>query len=59
VSLVEADALEERMSSLRVHRALFVQGFLKLCFIVPRLLATQIALDTRDILVWLALLGVP
>jgi hypothetical protein len=32
-----------------------VQDFLKLCVIVPRLLATRIALDSRDFLVWLAL----
>jgi hypothetical protein len=42
-----------------VHRALFVQDFLKLCFIAPRLLATWIALDNHDFLVRLALSGVP
>jgi hypothetical protein len=36
-----------------------VQDLLKLCFIVPRLLATRIALISRDFLVWLALSGVP
>jgi hypothetical protein len=42
-----------------VYRALFVHDFLDLCVIVPRLLATRIALDNRDFLVWLALLSVP
>jgi hypothetical protein len=37
---------------------LFVQEFLKLCVIAPRLLATWIALHRRDFLVWLALSGV-
>jgi hypothetical protein len=41
-----------------VHRALSVQDFLKLSFIAPRLLATRIALDSHDFLVWLALSGV-
>jgi hypothetical protein len=36
-----------------------VQDFLKLCVIVPRLLATPITLNSRDFLVWLALSGVP
>jgi hypothetical protein len=56
---VEADALEERVLQLRVHRAFFVQDFLKFCVIVPRLLATQILLNSGDFLVWLVLLGVP
>jgi hypothetical protein len=47
------------VSLLQVHRALFVQDFLKLCVIVPRLLSTRIALNSRDFLVWLALSGVP
>jgi hypothetical protein len=41
-----------------MHRALFVQDFLKLSIIAPRLLATRIALDNHDFLVWLALSGV-
>jgi hypothetical protein len=49
--LVEADALEERVSRLRVHRTLFLQDFLKLCVIVPQLLAMRIALNGRDFLV--------
>jgi hypothetical protein len=36
-----------------------VQDFLKLCVVVPRLLATQIALNSHNFLVWLALFGVP
>jgi hypothetical protein len=35
-----------------------VHNFLELCVIVPRLLTTQIALNSRDFLVWLALSGV-
>jgi hypothetical protein len=35
-----------------------VQDFLKLCVIAPRLLATRVALDIRNFLVWLALSGV-
>jgi hypothetical protein len=46
------------MSRLQVHRTLFVQDFLKLCVIAPRLLATRVALDIRNFLVWLALSGV-
>jgi hypothetical protein len=42
-----------------VHQASFVQDFLKLCLITPRLLAPRIALNSRDLLVWLAFLGVP
>jgi hypothetical protein len=49
--LVEADTLEERMLGLRVHRALLVQDFLKLILIVPRLLASRIALNSRDFMV--------
>jgi hypothetical protein len=56
---VEADALKEHMSRLRVHQALFVQDFLKLSDIVPRLLVTWVALNSHDFLVWLALSGVP
>jgi small-conductance mechanosensitive channel len=56
---LEADALEERVLQLRVYRALFVQDFLKLCVVVPRLHATRIALNSHDFLVWLALSGVP
>jgi hypothetical protein len=41
-----------------VYRALFVQDFLELCVIVPRLLAMRIALNSHDFLVWLALLSV-
>jgi hypothetical protein len=37
----------------------FVHEFLELCVFVPRLLPTRIALNSRDFLVWLALLGVP
>jgi hypothetical protein len=48
---VEADALEEHVSRHWVHRALFVQDFLKLCVIVPRLLATRVALNNCDFLV--------
>jgi hypothetical protein len=42
-----------------VHRELFVQDFLKLWVIVPQLLATQIVLNNRDFLVWLAHSEVP
>jgi hypothetical protein len=35
-----------------------VQDFLELCVIVPQLLSTRIALNSRDFLIWLALLGV-
>jgi hypothetical protein len=42
-----------------VHQASFVQDFLKLCLITPRLLAPRIALNSRDLLVWLAFLGIP
>jgi hypothetical protein len=42
-----------------VYRAFFVHDFLELCVVVPRLLAMWIALNIRDFLVWLALLGVP
>jgi hypothetical protein len=41
-----------------VYRALFVHDFLELRVVVPRLLATQIALDNCDFLVWLALSGI-
>jgi hypothetical protein len=43
---------------LRVHWALFVQDFLKLCVIILRLLTSRIALNRHDFLVWLALSGV-
>jgi hypothetical protein len=36
-----------------------VHDLLVLCLVVPRLLTTRIALNGRDLLVWLALLGVP
>jgi hypothetical protein len=36
-----------------------VHDLFVLCLVVPRLLATQIALNGRDFLVWLALSGVP
>jgi hypothetical protein len=42
-----------------VYRALFVHDFLELRVFVPRLLATWIALDSCDFLVWLALSGIP
>jgi hypothetical protein len=41
-----------------VHQALFVQDFLKLGFIAPQLLATRIALNSRDFLVRLAFSGI-
>jgi hypothetical protein len=34
-----------------VYGTLFVQDFLKLCVIVPHLLAARIALNSRDFLV--------
>jgi hypothetical protein len=36
-----------------------VQDILKLCFIVPRHLATRVALTSRNFFILLALLGVP
>jgi hypothetical protein len=36
-----------------------VYDFLKLCVVVPRLLAMWIALNCHDFLVWLAFSGVP
>jgi hypothetical protein len=42
-----------------VYRALFVHDLLVLCLVVHRLLATPIALNGRDFLVWLALFSVP
>jgi hypothetical protein len=47
------------VSQLWVYRALFVHDFLVLCLVVPRFLATQIALNGHDLLVCLALLVVP
>jgi hypothetical protein len=44
---------------LQVHRASFVQDFLKLSLIAPRLLARLVVLNSHDFLVWLALSGVP
>jgi hypothetical protein len=41
------------------YQALFVHDFLIFQVVVPRLLATQVALDSRDFMVWLALSGVP
>jgi hypothetical protein len=38
---------------------MFVQDFFKLSLIAPWLLSSQIALNTRDFLIWLALSGVP
>jgi hypothetical protein len=55
---VDGDALEERVSRLRVYQALFMHDFLESCVVVPRLLATRIALNNHDFLVCLALLGV-
>jgi hypothetical protein len=56
---MEADGLEERVLGLHVHRATFVQDFFKLSLIAPQLLASWIALNSHDFLVWLALSGVP
>jgi hypothetical protein len=42
-----------------VYRALFVQDFLIVQVVVPRLHATWVALDSRDFMVWLALSGIP
>jgi hypothetical protein len=40
-----------------VHRALLVQDLLELILLVPRLLATRVALHSHDVTVWLALSG--
>jgi hypothetical protein len=44
---------------LRVYRALFVHDLLIFRVVVPRLLATRVALDSHDFMFWLTLLGVP
>jgi hypothetical protein len=46
--LAEAHALKEGMLELRVHWALLVQDPLELVLLVPRHLATWIALDSCD-----------
>jgi hypothetical protein len=56
---VDSDALEERVLPLRVYRALLVHDLLVFRVVVPRLLATRVALDSRNFMVWLALSGVP
>jgi hypothetical protein len=55
--LAEADALEEYVFGLWEHWALLVQDLLKLILLVPQLLATLVALQSRDFMVWLALSG--
>jgi hypothetical protein len=42
-----------------MYWALFMHDLLVVGVVVPRLLATRIALDYRDFMVWLALSGVP
>jgi hypothetical protein len=54
---VEADALEECVLGVRVHRALLVQDLLELVLLVSRLLPAGAALDSHDLIVSLALLG--
>jgi hypothetical protein len=46
--LAEADALEEGMLGLWVHRALLVQDLLELVLIGPRPLAMRVALNSGD-----------
>jgi hypothetical protein len=56
-SLAEADALEECVLGLQVHWALLVQDLLELIPLVPRLLATPVALYSHDFMVCNALSG--
>jgi hypothetical protein len=55
--LAEADALDECVLGLGVHRALLVQDLLELILLVPQLLAMRVALYSHDFMVWLALSG--